>query len=176
MKGFFAFTTLSLFLLIPVQAQDGANAAPEDVASIEAIIDATYEAIGRAPGENFDWDRFRSLFLPGATLIPQTEQRGGSLDVLTVQGFIDWIDRATTIGGPNDRGFYEIGFHSQIDRFGDVANVMSSYQKHFHGEDRILGRGINSFQLVWNADRWWITGISWDEENSAGPIPDQFGG
>ena len=104
---------------------------PADVESIEAIIAATYESIERAPGQDFDWDRFRTLFLPEALLIPNREQTGGQFRVLSPEGFIEWIDGVTTIGGPNDRGFAEEGYHNQVDRYGDVANVMSSYQKHY---------------------------------------------
>ena len=158
-----------------VQAQES-SARADDVASIEAIVAATYESIERAPGENYDWDRFSSLFLPQAILIPNTEQRQGQFSVLSVQGFIDWIDANTNVGGPNDKGFAEEGYHLQIDRYGDVANAMSTYQKHFYGDEQILGRGINSFQLVWNDNRWWIAGIAWDEMTGAGPIPDMYGG
>lgn len=66
----------------PASAQESVRSS--DVASPEAIVAATYESIARAPGENFDWKRFRSLFLPTATLIPSTEQRGGSFDILSV--------------------------------------------------------------------------------------------
>ena len=152
------------------------EADPADVSSIEAIIAATYESIEREPGGQFDWDRFRSLFIPQAVLIPNTEQRQGHFDVQTPEDFVTWIEGATQIGGANDRGFAEEGYHNEIDQYGDVANVMSSYQKHFWGETRILGRGVNSFQLVRNGGRWWITGIAWDENYAAGPIPEKFGG
>ena len=145
---------------------------PSDVESPEAIVLAAYASIAREPGQAFDWDRFRSLFLPDARLIPNTEQRQGSFDVLTAEGFIEWIQAFTPPpGSANDRGFQEEQVSAEIVRYGDVAHVFSTYQKHFWGSDEILGRGINSFQLVHNDGRWWIAGIAWDEENGAGPIP-----
>ena len=68
---------LALVLGTPAQAQDTAAARPaagpparlEDVASVEAILAATYEVISGPAGPR-DWDRFRSLFVPGARLIP----------------------------------------------------------------------------------------------------------
>jgi hypothetical protein len=172
---------LAAFLLMvsitPVFSQT-ADVRPEDVASPEAIVLAAYDAIARAPGENFDWDRFRGLFLPGAMMIPSTEQRGGSFDVLTVQEFIDWIDNSyaenNPIGGPDDQGFQEEEVATVIERFGDIAQAFSTYQKHLWGQDEILGRGINSFQLVYNDGRWWIAGIAWDEEVGAGPLPEKY--
>ncbi len=168
-----ALSLLFALLLVPVtRAQD----ADHDLTKVEGIVDATYAAIARAPGEPFNWDLFGSLFLEEATLIPNTEQRQGAFTVLSPQDFIDWIDAATPIGGPNDRGFTESGYHIQVDRYGDIANAMSSYKKHFWGSDEVIGAGINSFQLVWKEDRWWIVSIIWDEPYAAGPIAEQYGG
>jgi len=154
----------------------GQEADPADVASPEAIVAAAYEAIGRAPGEHIDWTRFRTLFLPEARLIPNLEQTQGEFRVLSPQDFIDWIDgfNRQVVGSPNDRGFYEVGVNNVVERYGDIAHVFSTYVKRFHGDDRVLGRGINSFQLVNRDGRWWIAGIVWDEENGAGPIPADY--
>lgn len=147
---------------------------PADVASPEAIVTAAYEAIARAPGQSYDWDRFRSLFLPQATLIPNTEQTGGAFRVLSPEDFIAWAGEGPPPAGSEDRGFAEEALHNEVVRYGDVAHVLSAYQKHYWEDDRILGRGVNSFQLVWHDGRWWIASIAWDEESGAGPIPDEF--
>src|SRR5512137_2639171 len=47
-----------------------AAARPNDVDSIEHIIGAVYDVISGPAGTPRDWDRFRSLFYPGARLIP----------------------------------------------------------------------------------------------------------
>lgn len=152
----------------------GASPRPEDVESPEAIVSAAYDAIRRPPGRTYGWERFRSLFLPSARLIPNTEQTGGEFRVLTVQEFIDWVDGATRVGGPDDMGFTEEEVSSTTERYGDVAHVFSTYRKRFWDGEEILGRGINSFQLVRHDGRWWIAGIAWDEESGAGPIPDAY--
>lgn len=170
-----AFTLAALPAAL--HAQTGSPVAdPADVASPEAIVDAAYRAISRAPGEHIDWTRFRSLFLPEARLIPNLEQTGGEFRVLGPEEFIAWIDGLNdqVVGTPGDGGFYEEGVHNVVERYGDIAHVMSTYVKHFHGDERVLGRGINSFQLVFNDGRWWIAGIVWDEENGAGPVPAEY--
>ena len=161
-----------LAAMAPLAAQSP-NGDPADVASPRAIVEAAYEAIARKPGETYDWARFRTLFLPEARLIPNTEQSGGSFTVLTPQDFIDWIDGVTNLG-PDDRGFREVGVHNVVEEYGDIAHVFSTYQKHFHGDDQVLGGGINSFQLVRKDGRWWIVGIVWDEPSGAGPIPEKY--
>ncbi len=145
-----------------------------DVSSPEAIVLAAYSSIERGPGENFEWDRFRSLFIENATMIPSTEQSGGRFRVITPEGFVRWINAVTPIGGPDDRGFTEEEIHNVVHRYGNIAQVFSTYQKHFSDDEQILGRGINSFQLVHNDGRWWIVSIIWDEEVGAGPIPDAY--
>ena len=174
MKAFLLSVLTILVLLIAPKSATAQVAAEADVASPEAIVQATYSSIQRAPGENFQWDRFRSLFAPDALLIPNTEQRGGEFDVISPEGFISWIDSVTTIGGPTDKGFAEEEIHHVVERYGDVAQVFSTYQKHFWEDDEILGRGINSFQLIQNGGRWWIVSIIWDEETGGGPIPAEY--
>lgn len=179
-SSFSRLAVTTVFLLAATAASNPAMAQdlprPSDVENPESIVSAAYASIARAPGENYDWDRFRSLFLPSATMIPNTEQRGGEFDVLSVQGFIDWLTPGTErrIGTADDRGFSEDGIHNKIERFGDIAHVFSTYEKHFWGENENLGRGINSFQLVHNGGRWWISAIAWDEEVGGGPIPDEY--
>lgn len=46
------------------------EANPADVKSPDAIVSAVYEAVSGSAGEERDWDRLRSLFLPEARLIP----------------------------------------------------------------------------------------------------------
>jgi hypothetical protein len=168
------FALAAFTLLVPTPSAEAQLARPDDVASPEAIVAAAYASIVRAPGEGYDWDRFRSLFLPSAQLIPSTEQTGGPLVVMSVEDFVEWIDGATTVGAPEDRGFSEDGIHDVIERYGDVAHVFSTYEKHFYGDTQNLGRGVNTFQMIRNDGRWWIVSIAWDEEIGAGPIPARY--
>ncbi len=169
-------TRLCLSLLLAIAAPLAAQPRASDVASPEALVTAAYEAIQRAPGERYDWARFRSLFLPQARLIPNAEQSGGAFVVHTPDTFAALVDSFTVVGGPQDRGFAEEQVHAEVEQYGDIAHVFSTYQKRFWGSDQILGRGINSFQLVRHDGRWWIVGIIWDETTGAGPIPAAYGG
>src|SRR5918992_2371838 len=63
---------------------------PVDVASIDSIIAALYDVISGPAGKKRDWDRMRSLFVPGARLIPTGPRQGGGYGprVLSVDGYI----------------------------------------------------------------------------------------
>lgn len=98
----------------------------------------------------------RSLYIPEATMIPSLEQTGGDFRVLTVEDFIGWVDEGTVIGGPDDQGFREEGIANRIERYGDVAQVFSTYQKRFWDDEEILGCGVNAIQLVHYDERWWV--------------------
>lgn len=172
---------LLLLAATPLAAQP--DPRPADVESPEAIVTAAYESLVRKPGENFDWDRFRSLHHPAAVLLPNEEQTGGTALVFSVDEFIAWVDNFyaenAPIGSEDDQGFAEEAIRNDVRRYGDIAQVFSTYQKRYYGADEILGRGINSFQLVFRADRWWIVSVAWDEEYpgqdfGGGPIPDAF--
>jgi hypothetical protein len=170
-----ALSPLTAFAALAQAPAAAAN--PADVASPDALVRAAYETVSRAPGKPFQWDRFRSLFLPGARLIPNTEQTGGTFTTHTVESFITWIDdswKRVGIGSPNDRGFAESHVAGITEQFGDIAHVLSTYEKHIWGETQVRGRGVNSFQMVRKDGRWWITSLIWDEETGAGPVPAKY--
>ena len=150
------------------------DARASDVASPESIVTALYETVQRPPGGRYQWDRLRSLVLPGAWFLPNTEQTDGVARVMSVDDFIAWVDEQTVVGGPDDRGFQEEEIAKTTHRYGDIAQVFSTYQKHYWNDARILGRGINSIQLVWREGRWWVVTVIWDEETGAGPIPGPY--
>ena len=69
------------------------EANPADVATIDSIITAAYDGISGPAGKKRDWDRERSLYIPGARLIP-TAMKAGTEDIdltphlLDIEGFI----------------------------------------------------------------------------------------
>src|ERR1700691_3930535 len=52
---------------------------PADVASRDAIMAATYDVISGPAGQKRDWNRFLSLFAPGARLIAVDKNHDGQL-------------------------------------------------------------------------------------------------
>src|SRR5712692_10126116 len=68
---------------MPAQTTPPAN--PLDVATMDSTIGALYDVISGPAGKR-DWDRFRSLFISGARLIPTGPRPTGEVGsrVLTV--------------------------------------------------------------------------------------------
>ena len=68
----------------PPPPQPAAPAAnPADVASLDAILASIYDVISGPKGKARDWDRFRSLFTPGARLIPTGKRPTGDARPVT---------------------------------------------------------------------------------------------
>lgn len=151
---------------------------PGDVESPEALMDAAYDTFRRAPGENINWERWRSLYAPDAVLIPNVEQTDGEWRILSVEDFVAWIEAIfaehSPIGSPRDHGLAEDEIHRTMERYGDVVQVLSTYERRPYDSDVIDGRGINAFTLVQNDGRWWIVAVAWDEESGAGAVPERY--
>jgi hypothetical protein len=144
----------------------------KDVASVDAIIGALYDTISGPAGQQRDWNRLRSLFLPGARLIPTGARPSGETGarVLDVE---DYIAQA----GPylEKNGFYEREIARRTDAFGNIAQVFSTYDSRHKAEDaKPFARGINSIQLAFQEGRWWVVTIFWDAERPDNPIPKKY--
>jgi len=143
---------------------------PDDVKSIDTILAALYNVISGPAGER-DWNRFRSLFLPGATLTSAGKDREGNIHVRprTVEGYV------TGAGGYfAQHGFFESPIVSRVQTFGNVAQVFCSYESRGAAGEAPFARGINSIQLAHDGKRWWVVSILWDEERPDNPLPKEF--
>lgn len=163
---------------VPVAAQQPAAAAPAapwpaaapaDVASIDAIMAAVYDVISGPAGQARNWDRFRSLFVPEARLIPTGRRPDGtaSLRALTVDEY------ARNIGPQLERGgFFERELGRKVERFGNVVHLMSAYDsKRTLADAQPFARGVNSFQLWFDGKRWYVVTIYWQAETPDAQIP-----
>jgi hypothetical protein len=151
---------------------DWPKAKSEDVQSPETIVAAVYSVISGGKGQQRNWERMRSLFVPDARLIPAIMGKDGHNDVLmlSVDGYIERSGTRLT----ND-GFFERSIHNEMEQFGNIVQVWSTYESRHNLEDeKPFARGINSFQLLKDGDRYWVVNIFWDSESPTKPIPAKY--
>jgi hypothetical protein len=145
-------------------------ARAEDVASIDAIIAALYDVISGPAGQARDWNRMRSLFIPGARLMPTGVRPDGS----TVVRILEANDYIATSGPMLERvGFSEREIARRVEQFGHIAHVFSTYEGRMETEPTVI-RGINSIQLLNDGTRWWVVSIYWEAESPSNPLPEQY--
>jgi hypothetical protein len=138
---------------------------PEDVKSLDSILVAIYDVISGPAGDR-DWNRFRSLFVPEARLTSATKHKDGSIFLTDVEGY------ARGAGGYfKTHGFYENAIANRVQKFGNIAQVFSSYESRNAPNEKPFARGVNSIQLFNDGTRWWVLSILWDEETPANPLP-----
>jgi hypothetical protein len=146
-------------------------ANPADVATMDSTITALYDVISGPAGKR-NWDRFRSLFAPGARLIANGMRPTGEVvsRVMTVE---DYAQR----NGPflEKQGFFEREAARHTDAFGNIAHVFSTYEsRHAKDDAKPFQRGINSIQLMNDGKRWWIVTIFWQGEDEKNPLPEKY--
>ncbi len=147
-------------------------ANPADVVTLDAILAAVYDSISGAKGQTRKWDRFRSLFIPGARLIPTGKRQNGETAsrVLTPEEFI-----ASSGKFMEEVGFFERSIANHIETFGNIAHVFSVYEgRHDTADAKPFVRGINSIQLMNDGQRWWVVTIFWQAEDAANPLPQKY--
>ena len=150
----------------------GPPANPADVATMDSIIAAVYDVISGPAKAPRNWDRMRSLFVPGARLIPTGRRQTGEVlsRVLTPE---EYIQRSGPLLEQN--GFFEREISRRVEKFGNIAHIFSTYEsKHAKDDEKPFARGINSFQLMNDGKRWWIVTIFWQAEDDKNPLPAEY--
>lgn len=160
---------------VPSRYRERPEADPADVKSPDAIVDAAYDALALAKKDSIDWDRFRSLFLPEARHIgtSRVEGEGARYDVSTLEEIEKWVK--SMVQQFSKQGYMEREIHAETERFGDIAHVFSTYETILSAKGpEPVARGINSFQLWHDGDRWWIVSLMWHHEREDAPLPERY--
>ena len=177
-NAFCLFTVLALLIApaAPVSAQEASSppqAAPADVESIDAIVKAVYDVISGPAGQKRDWDRFHSLFLPGAKLIPVFKPQEGEGVGHLMWSPEEYVERAAS--RLEAEGFFAVEIHRVVERFGPVVHLFSTYESRRKADDeKPFARGINSVQFMNDGNRWWVVNIFWTAERPDLPIPKNY--
>jgi hypothetical protein len=157
------FTAAELAAKVPA-------AKPDDVKSLDAILIAIYDAIS-GPAGGRDWNRFRSLFLPQARFTQVATAPDGTT-MLIAWNVDEFVRDAGEVFAKEP--FYEKAIVNRPESFGNVTQVLSSYESRHSPTDKPFDRGINSIQALNDGKRWWVLSILWDTERPGNPLPAEF--
>lgn len=144
-------------------AQDR-TADPDDVATIDGLIKAYYESVSGHPGSR-DGERMLSLFIEGGKI-----SVGYAGDEPTHELAEEYLRTERFLTLTED--FFEREISRDTQRFGNMANVISTYGISDAMENTdYTARGVTVFQLVRHNDRWWILSTMWQRESPEFPLP-----
>jgi hypothetical protein len=166
LRAFLILAVLMTAAPSSVAAQTPA-ADPRDVGTIADIVRVSYEVISGPAGAPRQWRRDSTLYAPGATFTATSEKDGKTIvTTMTPEEY----RRANNASFVKD-GLFETEVGSQIERFGNVAQVRSVSESRRTPNGPITGRYVNYITLNWDGTRWWMTAWVWDEERPNNPIP-----
>lgn len=152
---------LSLAFALPAHAQETPGAA----------LDALYDVISGPVGEARDWERFRSLFLPGAQMsVVVTDAEGN--ERVVVLSLEDYVER----NGPRltEIGFTETETRRETFLYGGMATILSAYEAIRADTGETIAVGVNSLIILNDGGTWKIASIAWRAADEAWPVERAF--
>lgn len=139
----------------------------KDVSSESAIITALYEVISGESGEVRDWDRFKNLFVKDGLLIPTTKTSTGVFGYRTMTP----DDYITMFNTRIKTGFFEKELKHELVSYGTIAHVFSTYETRETKNGPVTNRGVNSIQLFFDQNRYYIVNVLWCAESMGFTLP-----
>lgn len=139
-------------------------ALESDVSTLDGILHALYEVLSGPAGQPRDWERYRSLFIDGARLMPVVAVDGQKPHVrqLTVEDYIRRVEPIFAV-----ENFWERETSRQTEITGRIAHVLSMYESLRDPKEPAFEHDANSIQLFYDDTRWWVVSVMWNTSRSA---------
>lgn len=148
---------ITLSFLIHTISFAQATPNPEDVSSIDGIINAYYEVVSGPAGESADMERDFSLHHPNAWIaIAGVDEEGNRI--------VNTMTLAEYHGEnpPREQGFWEWETDRVVKESGNMIHVWSSYEAAITENGEPFMAGVNSITLFFDGDRFWIMNWMFD--------------
>ncbi len=137
--------------------------------SIKKITNETQRLVSVKKGQKIDTAAFRKLFLPTAHFTVVGKEDGKQIhETMNLNDFLESLTDEYY-----SKGYFEMNQGQLIEKYNGIAQVIES----FYGEDSegVKGFGVNSYQLIYSNDRWWIANMIWTMSNNQGKdIPKKY--
>jgi uncharacterized protein YciI len=148
-------------------AVEARPADPADVATIDGIMRAFYDVINGPPGQPRQWERDRTLYMPGAMFVSVSERDGRThVTRMTPQEY-----RLSTDSSFVADGSWELETGSRVERWGNLAQVRSIGEFRRTPDGPLVARYVNYVHLYCDGSRWWVAGAIWEPERPGAAIP-----
>lgn len=144
----------------------------DDVSTLDGIMKAYYDVVTIKKGEKISHERDSLLHIPGALVGNVVAEKNNRVS-LSYNSLKDWHK----ISDPQveKTGFYEAEIGRKVEIFGGVYHVWSTYESRYESAGKVIDRGINSIELYFDGNRFWIITWVFDAERPGNnPIPAEY--
>ena len=142
----------------------------QSLQEIQATINQLYDSICFRAGEKPDLGRLKRLFIPDGKLINNNPDEPM---VMTVDQFIEIFEAQISRGAVLEFHEHEIAHRTLV--FGKIAQRFSTFEtKVDYSDSQPFTMGINSIQLIKTGTDWFITSLTWNDQNDSLRIPEQY--
>jgi hypothetical protein len=142
----------------------------EDVGSVDGVLRAFYEVTNIAPGAPRQWARDRTLYVPWIRFVALGHGTTGRSQV-TVWTHDEFVAASDPLF---EKGFVEREIHRVTRTYGNMVHVDSTYEALVGTGSPVQARGVNSLELYFDGQRWWVASVVWQSEDAAHPIPPEL--
>jgi hypothetical protein len=139
----------------------------------ESLLRGLYASVSFEPGTLPDWDYVRSFFIPEAVFGVRKSRT--LMDVLDLDGFVDWWLEDIKKHKMKERGFKESIEKMKMTVYGNIAHCFIVYKAQFlTPADAPSQLGLDSFGLMKKDGRWWVVSITNDVITPQNPLPEDL--
>ena len=173
MKYRLAILIVTFLFTVNAFSQNADTDSSEDLGTVDGVIHSLYDAISGPVGQDRDWNTFRNLFAEDARMyiaVPDKDS-GSVLKSITPEEYAQRNEARLS-----DIGFSEDELYRITNSYGAGTQVLSTYESHYtnkNGEEDIT-QGINSIQLYFDGERYFIVSIFWDANAKNIEVPERY--
>lgn len=150
-------------LLVPWLPSSG-QATPEDV--VQAFF-----AAGSGPAGTQPLDSLPGLFVPSGRIITiSVTDTGGTRVVMRTPA--EYVESARAYLATATQ--FEFPTRFWVEEYGNLGHVFCAFEARRRPDGEAFYRGIASFQLLRDGDRWRIVTAYWQGERSGVPLPSRY--
>ena len=165
-KLFLSILALLCMFSMTAQTDSLAYSTPEKLA------DAMLAFITCEKDEVKDWDEYRNLFLPEANKLSFRPNPGQPLSRQVRSSNLEEFVRYSSPSYAKN-GFEEYTIGVKVNEFNGIASVFQSFYCK-SGDGSYEARGVNSYQMVFLNNRWWIANTMFINETDDVKLPDEL--
>ena len=163
---------LTIVMLISCLASAQTDKLKEAVKTAKGTVESLYDLVTFEKGKVPDWNNVKFLFHKDAVITLRTSM--ADMTTMDVQGFVDLFIHDIEKMKLDTTGFVEEIKSIKVRQYGRQAHAFVIYSPSIPGSKRPPMLGLDSFTLIQEKNRWFITAIANDLIHPAKPVPEEF--